>query len=210
MIIRCAAAALLLVPLSIQQQRDPEEYAAFLEGAERVARMQVPRVVDALGLAPGQRVVDLGSGSGLFTRPLAQRVAPGGLAYAVDIDPALLRIVERKAKEAGIANLRTVLADAGDPRLPEPVDLVLICDTLHHISDQGPYLARLVQSLKPTGRVAIIDFSTRWPSGHESMVYTRADLDRWTSGAGLELAASHDWLENSFFHIYARQAGARR
>ena len=82
------------------QQRTPEEYARFLEGAERVARMQVPRVVVALELKPGLRVADIGSGSGLFTRPIATRVAPG-IVYAVDIDAALLKIVERGREGGG-------------------------------------------------------------------------------------------------------------
>src|SRR5687768_18388705 len=82
-----------------QQQRTPEEYAKFLEGADRVARMQVPRVVSALELKPGMKVADIGSGSGLFTRPIARAVGPKGMAYAVDIDPALLKIVERSAAD---------------------------------------------------------------------------------------------------------------
>src|SRR5688572_10960478 len=76
-----------LIPAQ-QQQRTPEEYAKFLEGADRVARMQVPRVVEALGVKPGMKVADLGSGSGLFTRPLAKAVLPGGVVYAVDVDAA--------------------------------------------------------------------------------------------------------------------------
>jgi ubiquinone/menaquinone biosynthesis C-methylase UbiE len=184
-----------------QQQRTPEEYAKFLEGAERVQRMQVPRVVRALELEPGTIVADLGSGSGLFTRPIAKVVAPG-IAYAVDIDPALLKIVERSATEAGIDNIRTVHAAPDDPKLPEPVDLVFICDTLHHIPNQEMYLNGLRKYLKPKGRVAVIDFSSRWPEGHEPMRYTSQQLDQWMSNAGLVRVASYDWLDNSFFIIY--------
>ena len=137
-----------------QQQRTPEEYAKFLEGAERVARMQVPRVVEALDLKPGLSVADIGSGSGLFTRPIAKRVAPG-IVYAVDIDGALLKIVEQSAKDAGLGNVRTVHADAASPKLPQPVDLVFICDTLHHIANQGGVLesaARVSCAGRPRGR----------------------------------------------------------
>jgi arsenite methyltransferase len=212
------SAALLLLALVLAQApqpaasppRDPEEYAKFLEGAARVSRMQVPRVIEALGLAPGQVVVDLGSGSGLFTRPIAQRVGPNGRVFAVDVEAGLLRVVERSAKEAGLANVRTVLVAGDDPKIPEPADVIFVCDTLHHIPNQGPYLKTLVTSLKPGGRLVLIDFSQHWPNGHESMVYTRADLDRWTSGAGLSLVSSHDWLENSYFHTYTRApAGGR-
>jgi ubiquinone/menaquinone biosynthesis C-methylase UbiE len=186
-----------------QAQRTPEEYAKFLEGADRVARMQVPRVVEALGLKPGMSVADLGSGSGLFTRPLAKAVLPGGVAYAVDIDPALLTIVERSAKDAGITNITTVLAATDDPKLPQPVDLIFICDTLHHIGNQGPYTKKLRQYLKPGGRIAIIDFSERWPDGHEPMRYSLHQLEGWMKDAGFARTQSLDWLENSFFVFYA-------
>jgi predicted methyltransferase len=75
-----AIAVAATVVLAQQQQRSPEEYAKFLEGADRVARMQVPRVVQALGLSPGMKAADIGSGSGLFTRPIARAVQPGGVA----------------------------------------------------------------------------------------------------------------------------------
>ncbi len=184
------------------QQRTPEEYAKFLEGAERVARMQVPRVVAALELAPGMKVADVGSGSGLFTRPIAKAVAPGGIAYAVDIDAALLKIVERRAAEQNVPNVRIVQAAASDPRLPEPVDLAFICDTLHHIPQQGAYLNTLKGYLKPGGRMAVIDFSDNWPQGHESMRYSREQLEGWMKEAGMTQVAEHPWLDNSFFVVY--------
>jgi ubiquinone/menaquinone biosynthesis C-methylase UbiE len=184
------------------QQRDPEEYAKFLEGAARVARMQVPRVVDALELKPGMKVADIGSGSGLFTRPIARAVAPGGVAYAVDVDEGLLKVVTRTAAGEKIGNLRAVIAAPRDPGLPEPVDLAFICDTLHHIEEPAAYLKTLKKYLKPGGRVAIIDFAAQWPQGHESMRYSAADLEGWLTAAGFSRVASHDWLENSFFVVY--------
>jgi len=188
-------------PHAQQAQRTPEEYAKFLEGAERVARMQVPRVVEALGVTPRLKVADIGSGSGLFTRPIAKASAPGAV-YAVDIDPALLDIVARSAKAAGLSNVRTVLGAAGDPNLPEAVDLIFVCDALHHIANQGTYLKTLRRYLAPGGRVAIIDFKDKWPNGHESMVYSIGQFETWMKDAGYTRVASHDWLENSYFVIY--------
>lgn len=184
------------------QQRSPEEYAKFLEGAERVSRMQVPRVVEALDLKPGMRVADIGSGSGLFTRPIARAVAPDGVAYAVDIDAALLRIVERSAAEQQLGNIRIVQAQPADPKLPEPVDLAFICDTLHHIEQPGTYLRTLTKYLTRGGRIVVIDFSERWPQGHEPMRYTREQLEEWMRAAGMRRVADHRWLENSFFLVY--------
>lgn len=185
-----------------QQQRTPEEYAKFLEGADRVARMQVPRVVEALGVKPGMKVADLGSGSGLFSRPLAKAVLPGGVVYAVDVDAALLKIVDRSATDAGISNITTVLAATDDPKLPEPVDVIFICDTLHHIANQGAYVKKLRQYLRQGGRIVVIDFSERWPEGHEPMRYSLQQLDDWMKEAGFSRTHSIGWLENSFFVFY--------
>jgi 2-polyprenyl-3-methyl-5-hydroxy-6-metoxy-1,4-benzoquinol methylase len=197
-----AAAALLAIPLAAQQQRTAAEYAALLEGAERVARMQVPRVVADLGLSPGMAVADIGAGSGLFTRPIAQAIAPGGTAYAVDIDGGLLEILQARAREAGIGNIRTVLGAADDPKIPEPVDVVLICDTLHHIENRGAYLKRVAGYVKPGGTVVLIDFTDQWPGGHESMRYTVDQLAEWMADAGFTRVGSHDYLENAFFVVY--------
>lgn len=197
-------ALLLIVGLLVtpQAQRTPEEYAKFLEGADRVARMQVTRVVSALDLKAGMKVADIGSGSGLFTRPMAVEVGPGGVVYAVDIDPELLKIVARSAEEKKIANVKTIVGGPDDPKLPERVDLAFICDTLHHIQQPAAYLQNLKKHLRPDGRIAVIDFSERWPQGHESMRYSLAQLDGWMKEAGLSRVSSYDWLDNSFFVIY--------
>lgn len=185
-----------------QAQRTPEEYAKFLEGADRVARMQVPRVVSALELEPGMKVADIGSGSGLFTRPMARAVGPTGTAYAVDIDPALLQIVERSAADEKIPNVKTIRGSPADPKLPEPIDLAFVCDTLHHIEKPEAYLQTLKKYLTPGGRIVVIDFSDKWPQGHESMRYSLEQLEGWMMAAGMTRVASHPWLDNSFFVVY--------
>jgi ubiquinone/menaquinone biosynthesis C-methylase UbiE len=206
-----AAAILLAVPLNAHTQQrppspqqDPEGYAKFLEGAERVSRMQVPRVIETLGVIPGTKAADLGSGSGLFTRPMAKAAAPGGVVYAIDINDALLKIVDRSATEQKIDNIRTVLGATDDPKLPEPVDLILICDTLHHIGNQPQYLKNLAKYLRPGGRIAIIDFSKDWPAGHEAMAYSLESLEGWMRDAGFTRVSAHDYLDNSFFVIWRR------
>ncbi len=208
---RCRLPSVTLVVLLVsvlraaaQQHPDPEQYAKGLEDRGRVEEMQVGRVVAALQLSPGMAVADLGSGSGLFTRPLARAVAPGGIAYAVDIDAALLKIVERSAAAAGIDNIRTVHATAADPSLPAPVDLIFICDTFHHLPDKPAYARTLFRYVKPGGRVAIIDFVSHWPAGHEAMRYTVADLTGWMTAAGFTLQTTLDFPADSFFAIYVR------
>jgi ubiquinone/menaquinone biosynthesis C-methylase UbiE len=197
--------AILVLSLPVTaQQRDPEAYAKTLEGAERVARMQVERVIKSLVIPPGSRVADIGAGSGLFSRPIAEHIRPAGIVYAVDIDPGLLKIIDRRSKEAGLPNVKTVLAAPDDPTIPEPVDLAFICDALHHIGNQAAYVKTLVKYLKPDARIAVIDFSETWPVGHEKMRYSLEDLDGWLKAVGFSRVASHTYLENSFFVIYRR------
>jgi ubiquinone/menaquinone biosynthesis C-methylase UbiE len=186
-------------------QRDPEQYARMLESRERVDHLQVDRVVSSLGLAAGNTVADLGSGSGLFTRPLARAVAPGGTVYAVDIDAKLLAIVRQSADAAHLTNITTVLAAPDDPKLPAPADLIFICDTFHHLPDKPDYAKTLGRYVKAGGRVAVIDFAANWPSGHEAMKYTTADLDGWMTAAGFTRVQSFDFPADSFFVIYKRR-----
>jgi len=192
----------LALTATAQQQRTAEEYIKVLEAERRIEGLQVPRVIEALNVKPGQRICDLGSGSGLFTRPLAQAVGPQGAVYAVDIDPGLLKHVEKTAQEQKLANIKTVLAAEADPKIPEPVDLIAIIDTLHHIANQPTYLKNLRRYLRPNGRIAVIDFSKTWPAGHEKMIYKLEDLNGWMQAAGLKLVTQHYFLDNDFFVVY--------
>ncbi|MGH9939968.1 MAG: SAM-dependent methyltransferase, partial [Blastocatellia bacterium] len=109
--------------------RSADEYIKLLESESRIGGLQVTKVIEALKVKPDDRVCDLGAGSGLFTRPLAQKVGAKGVVYAVDIDPELLKHVERTAQEQKLTNIKTILASETDPKLPEPVDLIAIIDT---------------------------------------------------------------------------------
>jgi cyclopropane fatty-acyl-phospholipid synthase-like methyltransferase len=182
--------------------RSAEEYIKLLESERRIEGLQVAKVVEALKVRPDDRVCDLGSGSGLFTRPLARKAGGKGVVYAVDVDSELLKHVERTAQEQKLANIKPILASETDPKLPEPVDLITIIDTLHHIGNQAEYLKGLKKYLRPGGRVAVIDFSRDWPAGHEKMIYTVGDLDGWMTAAGFKRVEQHDFLDNDFFVVY--------
>lgn len=207
-----ALLALLIIPVYAQQaqrpsgqsrgNRTPDEYVKLLESESRIGGLQVTKVIEALKVKPGERVCDLGAGSGLFTRPLAQKAGAKGVVYAVDIDPEMLKHLELTAREQKLTNIKPILASETDPKLPEPVDLIAIIDTLHHISNQAAYLKGLKKHLKPGGRIAIIDFSRNWPAGHEKMIYTVGDLDGWMTAAGFKRVEQHDFLDNNFFVVY--------
>lgn len=186
----------------LSQRRDPLEYILILESAERVKMLQVERVIEALNIEPGQHIADLGAGSGLFSRPLASLVGPDGVVYAIDIDSDLLEHINETALEKNLANIQTVLASELDPRIPDGVDLVLICDTLHQIEDPSVYVRGLTHYLRPSARIAVIDYENNWPRRLESAQYTLDDLDKWMTDAGLRREEKFDFLEDNFFVIY--------
>lgn len=181
------------------QRRDPLQYIQILESADRVKKLQVDRVIDVLDLQPGEVVADLGAGSGLFTRPIAREIGADGTVYAIDIDSALLAHIDETARQAGLDNIETVLASEYDPRIPEDVSLVLICDTLHHIDNRPAYLQTLRQYLKAGARIAIIDFERNWPPGHDENKFTMAELLTWMDDAGYRKDKKFDFLEDNFF-----------
>jgi ubiquinone/menaquinone biosynthesis C-methylase UbiE len=199
--IALSAAALSLTA----QQRDPQQYRQTLENPDRVAALQVDKVIATLDLTPGMRIADLGAGSGVFTIPLARAVGATGKVYAIDIDAGLLAIVSDKAAAAGLANVVTVVAGETDPRLPEPVDVLFICDTLHHLPSPGEYVKPSGSWLRANGRVVVIDFATgKWPAGHDAFTITPPQVDAWMKSAGFARTAAHDFLASNFFHVYRR------
>jgi ubiquinone/menaquinone biosynthesis C-methylase UbiE len=185
------------------QGRDPKQYQQTLENPERIAGLQVDRVIKTLDLKPGMRIADVGAGTGVFSLPFAKAVGPSGKVYAIDVDSGLLAIVKEKATGAGVANIDTIVAGATDPKVPEPVDLLFICDTMHHLPNQAEYVKQFAKLLKPGGRVAVIDFKEgNWPAGHDSFKITPAQVDEWMQAAGLARSAAHDFLATNFFHEY--------
>jgi ubiquinone/menaquinone biosynthesis C-methylase UbiE len=176
-------------------------YIDHMERPERLERVQVNRVVKTLQLAPGSAVADIGAGSGLFTRAMAKEIAPG-VVHAIDINPNLLAHIEKSARESGLTNIETILAAEDDPRLPEMLDLVFICDTLHYIEDPERYLRELHAHVRPGGRVAIIDFFRNWPP--MSNQFSPGQLESWMKGAGFALVERHEFIEDQYFLIFKR------
>ena len=179
-------------------------YVDHMERDERLTDIQVPRVVQALPLDGDEKVADIGAGSGLFSRALAGRLT-GGTVYAVDINPYLLEHIEQTTREAGITNVQTVLATEDDPKLPQPVDVVFLFDTLHYVDDPAQYLKVLHGNIVDGGRLVIVNFFRNWPP--MSNEFDRKQLETWMGEAGFRLVAQHDFLPDRYYLIFARQAG---
>jgi len=104
----------------------------------------------------------------------------------------------------GTPEISSHQAGESDPRLPAPVDLVLVVDTYHHIGGRSAYFERLKGKLKPAGRVAIIDFRPEAPSGppREHRIAPERIVTEM-AGAGYRLAERHDFLPNQSFLVFA-------
>ena len=116
-------------------------------------------ILDVMALKPGMDVADIGAGSGLFSRLIAGRTAPGGTVYAVDIAKNMVDHIIKTAQEEKIANLKAVLGDPHSPKLaPNSVDVVCIIDSYHHFEYAADMLAEIKKALRPDGLLMLIDF----------------------------------------------------
>jgi SAM-dependent methyltransferase/mono/diheme cytochrome c family protein len=190
-------------PPGTHQDNTPgTEWIARLERPERIPGLKTDEVVTCLRLRPGDVVADIGAGTGAFTIPFAKAVAPSGQALAVDIWPDLIEYIGRKAKTESVTNLQTVLAARDDPRLPpQQVDVAFLHDVFHNVNDRQAYLTHLASSLKPDGRIVIIEqefddpIAKKWDVPEDRI--TREQVDGWMSRVGFHLLAAYDIFQGA-------------
>ena len=171
------------------------------------ASWQLPeRVVASLELAPGARVADIGAGDGYFTFYLADAVGPEGRVFAIDVDPRVIAKLEKAVEERGYRNIEVVLAETGDPLLPDDsIDLAFVCNVYHHIDDQVTYFDRLRGDLRPGGRLAIVEMGEALalrlltPPGHWT---PRATLKEELERAHYRPGQSFDFLPVQHLEIF--------
>jgi ubiquinone/menaquinone biosynthesis C-methylase UbiE len=192
--------------------RDAQEWIKTLERPERVQAQKVDEVILRLAVKPGQVIADIGAGSGIFSRPLAKAVAPGGKVYAVDIDPALLDHINQTAKQQNLGNIQTVLGEFDDPKIPaRDVDLALINDVLHHIEHRAAYLKALSTYIKPRGRIAIIEMNDQDPNtphkGQPELLVSRKQIEQGMSDVGFKLVQEFPDLfpGTKWFLVYGKK-----
>jgi len=131
----------------------------LLDGPDRDQWQHPDQIMDALNIAEGSVVADVGAGSGWFTIRLARRVLPNGIVYAEDIQPQMIEVISRRVQSENLPNVRPVLGTAKDPRLPPGLDAVLIVDVYHEMEDPITLLENIARSLKPQGRIGVVDFN---------------------------------------------------
>ena len=181
---------------------DADKWAKVFDDPERDAWQKPHEVIQALALKPDSVVADLGAGTGYFSMRLAH-MTPKGKVYAVDLEPAMVKHLAERAKKAGLKNVVAVQAKPGSASLPGRADLVLLVDVYHHIEDRSRYFRDLQKSLRPGGRVAIVDFRMDSPVGPPKNA--RVEPGRVKSEmqqAGYALAQEHAFLPNQYFLVF--------
>jgi SAM-dependent methyltransferase len=130
--------------------------------ATRDAAHEADTVMALLGLRPGMAVADIGAGSGYYVARMAKRVGATGVVYGQDVMPRYLRYLRERIDRDELTNVRLVLGDPHDPRLPKhSVDLVTMIHMYHEIEQPFGLLANLVPALRPGARIAILDMNRR-------------------------------------------------
>ena len=171
--------------------------ASWLVRESRDREEEPRKLLGALGLEPGQSVCDIGCGNGFYTLLLARHVGPKGLVYAVDIQPEMLDLLAERAKARGVTNIRRVVGTATDPKLPAgQIDLILAVDVYHEFSHPGEMLEAMRASLKPRGRLVLVEFRLEDPEVPIKLLHkmSQRQVMRELTSNGFKLVGQFDEL----------------
>jgi SAM-dependent methyltransferase len=139
--------------------------APWLERGEREEEEAPDVALDVLKIAKGASVADIGAGSGYITVRLAARVGPAGRVFANDVQPQMLNILARRLERAKIGNVTLIEGTLDDPKLPPAsVDLAIMVDVYHELSQPQAILRHLRAALKPGGRLVLLEYRKEDPT----------------------------------------------
>ena len=174
----------------------PPENLGLLEAPDREAWQKPEQIMDALGIAEGSTVADIGAGAGWFTIQLARRVGPNGTVYAQDVQRQMLEATRRRIAREGLQNVQTRLGSGSVPNLPDrTLDAVLMVDMYSEVEvgDRIPFLRNLAAALKPGGRLGIVNYKPGMggpgPAPDEGVRIESANVEQDARVAGLRVLA---------------------
>ncbi len=179
--------------------------APWLMRKVREEEERTSEMIKQLKLKEGMAVADIGSGNGYHTLMMAKLIGGEGKAYAVDIQPEMLRMLEGRAKKSGLKNIVSVENRYWDTDLPEKsIDLALMADVYHEFSHPEEMLASIRRALKPGGQVVLLEFRTEDPKVPIKPEHkmSKAQVIKEMAVNGFKLARSYDelpWQHLLFF-----------
>ena len=197
----------------VSTMRDYEGHTVFnplflfyLESSKRDRWQKPDEVLQALRLRTGDIVADVGAGGGYFTEKLARRVAPAGHVYATDVQDVMIKKLRKRVETQSLTNVTVIRAGFDDPKLPSAsCDLALFSSVYKEIQGREEYMKKIRLALKPTGRVAILEYRPEEPSPGPPKRYrlpeNRVVAEMET--AGFTLLDRFDFLPREYFLLFA-------
>ncbi len=185
----------------------PPNDLGLLEGPDRDLWQKPDLIMDALGIADGAIVADIGAGGGWFTIRLARRVGPNGVVYAEDVQREMLQAIERRVQKEGLRNVRTLKGEREDPRLPrESLDAALIVDAYNEFTNPVALLSSVARALKSHGKIGVVNFRREnggpGPAPEERVDPARVEAD--AKAAGLRLIRRESFLPYQYLLVLGR------
>ncbi|MBT8272627.1 MAG: class I SAM-dependent methyltransferase [Bacteroidia bacterium] len=133
------------------------QYAEY-EWEDRDRWMPVDRIFKLVGIERGSMVADIGCHEGYLSIHLANRVGNSGKVYAVDVRSDRLDLLKGHIEDREISNVKVIQGDYDDPKLPKgKLDVVIIMDTYHEMTDYEKILEHVHKALKPGGKLLILE-----------------------------------------------------
>lgn len=179
--------------------------APWLIRESRQREEDCQKMLENLGIKPGMTICDMGCGNGFYSLKMAEMVGENGKILAVDIQSEMLRLLKARAEEEGIENIELILGDIDNPKLPEgKVDLILCVDVYHEFSHPVEMLASMRQSLKPDGKIVLLEFRMEDPNVPIKLLHkmSKKQMLLEYEANGFQLAKQFDglpWQHMMFF-----------
>jgi predicted methyltransferase len=172
----------------------PPQDLGLLESPDRDEWQQPDRIMDALAIADGSAVADIGAGAGWFTIRLARRVGPNGIVYTQDVQRQMLEAIRRRVAREGLQNVQTRLGKGSTPNLPAgSLDAALVVDVYPEVdADRVAFLRNLATALKPGGRIGIVNYKPGEGGPGPDIRIDSSAVEADVRAAGLRILARQD------------------
>ena len=183
----------------------PPQDLGLLEQPDRTLWQKPDQIMDAVHVADGSTVADIGAGAGWFTIRLAQRVGPKGKVYAQDVQRLMLDAIKRRVQREGLENVTTVQARGNDPMLPaKTLDAILMVDAYQEVENRVDYLRNLANALKATGLIGIVNWKPgRGGPGPDPNERVAQSVVEGDAAAGLKVI-EHEDLPYQYLLVLSR------
>jgi predicted methyltransferase len=187
----------------------PPQDLGLLEGPDRDKWQKPDQIMDALNIADGSTVADIGAGAGWFTIRLARRVGPRGMVYAQDVQREMLEAIRRRVAKEGLENVHARLGRGSNPNLPaSALDAVLVVDVYPEVEDRVTLLRNLGASLKANGRIGIVNYKPGkggpGPAPDEGLRVDASVVEADARAAGLRVLSRETFLPYQYLLVLGK------